>query len=172
MPPCTRTPLKLAALLAALPLPAQAAEADTQAALDEITVSATRTGTSAKDTPAAVYTVRQDQIQHHQMQVDLSESLAAVPGVQIKNRRNYAQDTQISVRGFGARTAFGVRGVRIYVDDIPATLPDGQGAISHIDLGSARRIEVLNGPMSALYGNASGGVMLVQSEEGQKPPSI
>ena len=172
MPSFTRTPLKLAALLAALPLPAQADEADTQAALDEITVSATRTGTSAKDTPAAVYTVRQDQIQHHQMQVDLSESLAAVPGVQIKNRRNYAQDTQISVRGFGARTAFGVRGVRIYVDDIPATLPDGQGAISHIDLGSARRIEVLNGPMSALYGNASGGVMLVQSEEGQNPPSI
>ena len=68
----------------------------------------------------------------------LSESLGGVPGLQIQNRQNLAQDLQLSMRGFGARSTFGVRGVRLYVDGIPATLPDGQGQTSNIDIGSAR----------------------------------
>lgn len=83
-----------------------------------------------------------------------------------QNRQNYAQDLQISSRGFGARSTFGVRGLRLYVDGIPATMPDGQGQVSHIDLGSAARIEVLRGPYSVLYGNSSGGVIRVFTQDG------
>ncbi|HRI18521.1 MAG TPA: TonB-dependent receptor plug domain-containing protein, partial [Burkholderiaceae bacterium] len=91
--------------------------------------------------------------------VNLSESLDRVPGVVANLRNNYAQDLQLSVRGFGARSTFGIRGVRLYADGIPATMPDGQGQVSHFDLASAQRIEVLRGPFSALYGSNSGGVV-------------
>jgi len=95
-----------------------------------------------------------------------------VPGLLIQNRQNYAQDLQLSIRGFGARSTFGVRGVRIYVDGVPATMPDGQGQTSNIDIGSADRVEVLRGPFSALYGNSSGGVMQVFTEDGEAPPRL
>ena len=103
-------------------------------------------------------------------QVELSESLAGVPGLLVRDRQNLAQDLQLSLRGFGARSTFGVRGVRLYVDGIPATLPDGQGQTANMDLGSASRIEVLRGPFSALYGNSSGGVVQVFTEDGSGPP--
>src|SRR6185369_597785 len=98
--------------------------------------------------------------------------LGGVAGLLARDRQNYAQDVQISVRGFGARSTFGIRGVRLYVDGIPATLPDGQGQISNVDLGSVGRIEVLRGPFSALYGNSSGGVIQIFTEEGSGPPSF
>lgn len=98
--------------------------------------------------------------------VNLSETLTSVPGLQVQNRQNYAQDLQISIRGFGSRSAFGVRGIRLYVDGIPATMPDGQGQISNIDINSIQDVEVLRGPFSALYGNASGGVINVTTETG------
>jgi iron complex outermembrane recepter protein len=81
----------------------------------------------------------------------------------VNNRSNYAQDLQISSRGFGARAGFGVRGVRLYADGIPATGPDGQGQVSHVDIAGAERVEVLRGPFSVLYGNSSGGVIAVFS---------
>ncbi|WP_262250695.1 Plug domain-containing protein, partial [Escherichia coli] len=104
--------------------------------------------------------------------VNLSESLTSVPGLQVQNRQNYAQDLQISIRGFGSRSAFGVRGIRLYVDGIPATMPDGQGQISNIDINSIQDVEVLRGPFSALYGNASGGVINVTTETGRQPPTL
>ena len=91
--------------------------------------------------------------------VNLSEALARVPGLVVANRNNYAQDLQISARGYGARAGFGVRGVRVYADGIPATMPDGQGQVAHFDLAGAQRVEVLRGPFSALYGNSAGGVI-------------
>ena len=97
--------------------------------------------------------------------VNLSESLITVPGVSVQSRQNYAQDLQLSVRGFGARSSFGVRGVRLYSDGIPGTMPDGQGQFSQFDLGSADHIEVLRGPFSALYGNSSGGVISVFTQD-------
>lgn len=112
------------------------------------------------------------EIRRDHAQVQLSESLGGVPGLLIRDRQNFAQDLQLSIRGFGARSTFGVRGVRLYVDGIPATLPDGQGQTSNIDLGSADRIEVLRGPFSALYGNSSGGVVQVFTEEGSGPPRV
>ena len=96
-----------------------------------------------------------------QPQVNLSETLVRIPGVFAANRQNYAQDLQISSRGFGARAAFGVRGVRLYQDGIPVTMPDGQGQTGSFSLFSAERVEILRGPFSALYGNASGGVISV-----------
>ena len=88
-----------------------------------------------------------------------------VPGVSAQSRQNYAQDLQLSVRGFGARSSFGVRGVRLYSDGIPGTMPDGQGQFSQFDLSSRDHIEVLRGPFSALYGNSSGGVIAIFTED-------
>ena len=95
-----------------------------------------------------------------------------MPGLLARDRQNQAQDLQLSVRGFGARSTFGVRGVRLYLDGVPATMPDGQGQLSHIDLASVGRVEVLRGPFSVLYGNSSGGVMQVFTEEGQGRPTL
>lgn len=133
----------------------------------QIVVTPSRTEQTAFDLPVSVDRIDRDTIQNHTPKVNLSEPLKRVPGVVAQNRQNYAQDVQISVRGFGARSGFGVRGVRLYSDGIPATLPDGQGQTSHIDLASADRIEVLRGPFSPLYGNASGGVISVFTEAGQ-----
>ncbi len=137
-----------------------------------VVVTATRIAESSFDLPIAIDRVGRAQIQDGQARVNLSESLLSVPGISVQNRQNYAQDLQISVRGFGARSSFGVRGVRLYSDGIPATMPDGQGQVSHFDLGSAGHIEVLRGPFSALYGNSSGGVISVFTEDGPPGASI
>ena len=139
--------------------------------LDTIVVKATRTDRDILNTPASIYYVKQAPEQNA-MNVNLSETLKGVPGLQINNRENYAQDLQISMRGFGARSTFGVRGIRLYVDGIPATMPDGQGQTSNIDLNSLDHIEVLGGAFSSLYGNSSGGTILTSSKEGQGKDSI
>ena len=98
----------------------------------------------------------------------VSEVLQRVPGVAAADRQNLAQDVQLSIRGYGARSSFGVRGLQLYVDGIPATMPDGQGQVSHVPLSALARVEVLRGPFSALYGNASGGVVEFSSAD---PPA-
>ena len=138
--------------------------------LAPIIVQATRTDRERLSTPASVYYLNQEQ--QNSLNVNLSETLKGVPGLQLNNRENYAQDLQISMRGFGARSSFGVRGVRLYVDGIPATMPDGQGQTSNIDLNSLEHIEVLGGAFSSLYGNSSGGTILTTTREGQGADSI
>ncbi|MGE8675035.1 MAG: TonB-dependent receptor family protein, partial [Achromobacter kerstersii] len=145
---------------------------EAESTLSPVVVTGTRLDTSVLDTPASVDVVDGVAMRRGQPQINLSEGLAGVPGLQIQNRQNYAQDLQISSRGFGARSTFGVRGVRLYVDGIPATMPDGQGQTSNIDIGSIDRVEVLRGPFSALYGNSSGGVIQVYTEDGAAPPSL
>jgi iron complex outermembrane receptor protein len=135
------------------------------AELTSVVVTATRTAEDSRDLPVSIDRVDAQTIQSGQLQVNLSESLLTVPGVSAQNRQNYAQDLQLSVRGFGARSSFGVRGVRLYSDGIPGTMPDGQGQFSQFDLSSADRIEVLRGPFSALYGNSSGGVISIFTED-------
>ena len=145
--------------------PARGALADDPADLSPIVVIATRIAQSSFDIPASIDRVDRTAIEKGQLEVNISESLMAVPGVSAQSRQNYAQDLQLSVRGFGARSSFGVRGVRLYSDGIPGTMPDGQGQFSQFDLGSADRMEVLRGPFSALYGNSSGGVISIFTED-------
>lgn len=135
-------------------------------------VTATPTAVSELDTPAAVSVVNGDDMRQAAPRINLSESLGAVPGLQVQNRQNYAQDLQLSIRGFGSRSTYGVRGLRLYVDGIPATMPDGQGQTSNIDIGSIDSLEVLRGPFSALYGNSSGGVINVNTQTGSQPPTV
>ncbi len=147
---------------------AQAQEAASPQALPEIVVSASRSEQDRFDAPAAIDVVQVDGFTAQSPLVNMSELLGTVPGVQVRERQNYAQDLQISVRGFGTRSTFGVRGVRILIDGIPATMPDGQGQASSASLASASRIEVLRGPMAQLYGNSAGGVLQVFTRE---PPT-
>ena len=153
------------ALAAATALHAQAqtpAPGTTQ--LDPVVVSVERAGQASFDAPAAISAVTRETIQNAGPQVNLSEALNRVPGISVLNRQNYSQDLQLSIRGFGARSTFGIRGVKLIVDGIPATMPDGQGQASNVALSSAGRIEVLRGPLAQLYGNAAGGVVQVFTE--------
>jgi iron complex outermembrane recepter protein len=118
---------------------------------------------NAQDAPYAIGSVDAAALRSSGPMVNLSEALVRVPGLVVANRNNYAQDLQISSRGFGARAGFGVRGVRLVTDGIPASMPDGQGQVSHFDLANAQRVEVLRGPFSVLYGNSSGGVIAAVS---------
>lgn len=138
--------------------------------LPEVSVSATRSPRPAADVPASVSTVTRAEIEAAGPRVNLSEPLTRVPGVVAENRQNYAQDLQISIRGFGARAAFGVRGVKLLADGVPLTMPDGQGQPGIVDLDSAERVEILRGPFSVLYGNHAGGVVQAFTRSGPTPP--
>lgn len=140
--------------------------------LETVTVTATRVGMSSFNIPAAISTVPGAQLHNDALGVSLSDDIATVPGLLARNRNNYAQDQQVSIRGFGANSTFGIRGVRVYQDGIPATGPDGQGQISQFNLDSAARVEILRGPFSALYGNSSGGVIQIFTADGSGPPQL
>jgi iron complex outermembrane receptor protein len=173
----TQQPMMWAARLLGIAMPLIAAASASSAAgeadaLDEIVVTATRLESAIRDVARSVSVIEKEQIQNGQQLLGLDESLAGVPGLYMQNRYNFAQDLKISLRGFGARSSFGIRGVRIFVDDIPETLPDGQAQVDSIDLGSTSRVEVLRGPASSLYGNAAGGVIAVYSELGDAEPYV
>ncbi|MBL8288231.1 MAG: TonB-dependent receptor [Rubrivivax sp.] len=139
------------------------AAADPDEAGPRVVITGSVVERTIADAPYAIGAVGRGELRSAGPLVHLSESLARVPGIVAANRWNYAQDLQISSRGFGARAGFGVRGVRLYSDGIPASGPDGQGQVSHFDLSGAERVEVLRGPFSVLYGNSSGGVISLVS---------
>jgi iron complex outermembrane recepter protein len=160
-----------AALSATSLLPAVAAgqAANEAVQLDRVVVApGPLRGIPTFDAPASVSQVAIDG-EAATAGVHVSEYLDAVPGLVARDRGNYAQDLQLSLRGFGARATFGVRGLRLYADGIPATMPDGQGKVSHFALAGAERVEVLRGPFSALYGNSSGGVLQLWTADGEAP---
>lgn len=140
--------------------------------LDPVVISAERSRQTTFDAPAAISAVTRETIEAAGPQVNLSEALTRVPGITVLNRQNYAQDLQLSIRGFGSRSTFGIRGVRLIVDGIPATMPDGQGQASNVALSSAGRIEVLRGPLAQLYGNAAGGVVQIFTEDDASVPTV
>jgi len=152
------------ATLGAAPLSAQT--------LEDVVISASRAQQRSFDAPASIESVERETIQSAGPQVNLSESLTRVPGLTILNRQNYAQDLQVSIRGFGARSAFGIRGIRLLIDGIPATTPDGQGQGSSIALTSTERIEVLRGPLALMYGNSAGGVIQAWTREAPEVPEF
>lgn len=163
-----RCPLCLLAACASL-IPPLSATAQPVTTLPAVEVETPRLrSVSAFDTPASIDRIdlRGDSAMAG---MNLSERLGAVPGLLARDRQNHAQDTQLSIRGFGARSTFGVRGVRLYADGIPATMPDGQGQLSHFSLAAGDRVEIIRGPFSALYGNSSGGVVQLFSAVGQEP---
>ena len=135
--------------------------------LEAMVISSSRYYQTPFEASSSIDLINRSSIQDTQQQINIAESLSRVPGVQALNRQNYAQDTMISIRGFGANSAFGARGIKVYVDGIPATMPDGQSQLSHIDLSSVENMEVLRGPFSVLYGNSAGGVINIQTEKGE-----
>ena len=157
----TRVAAALAVALTTVVLPVQGQAVPTQA--EPVVISGSGVERRAFETPYAVSIVEGEELRSAGPMVNLSEALNRVPGIVANLRNNYAQDLQISSRGFGARATFGIRGLRLYTDGIPASMPDGQGQVSHFDLAGAQRIEVLRGPFSALYGANSGGVVSLVS---------
>lgn len=157
---------RLAGLVAAVLLPVSAPAVD-----EQVTITATRVAQDPLHVPMAVSLVERDAVAQQQ-QLGLDESLLRVPGLFFQNRYNFAQDLRVSIRGFGARSQFGIRGIKIFVDGIPSTVADGQSGVDDIDLGSAERIEVIRGPASALYGAAAGGVIHIHTEDGPATPFV
>ena len=149
--------------------PAPAWAQPTDSALQPVVITGSATDQQRWRAPASIDVVDGSELRDGQLQINLSEALGRVPGLVIQNRQNYAQDLQISIRGAGARASFGVRGVRLFVDGIPASGPDGQGQAANFPLGSAERIEVIRGPYSALYGSSSGGVIALTTQDGGVP---
>ena len=131
--------------------------------LQEVTLKAPRTQKDQSILPISFSTKDLTSFQSIYQQLSLQEYLGSVPGLFTQNANNYAQDLRISLRGFGARSAFGIRGVKIIVDGIPETTPDGQGQLDNLPLGLLKSFEVLRGPSASLYGNASGGVIYLNT---------
>jgi iron complex outermembrane recepter protein len=134
-------------------------------AVEGVEVTVLRAPTSLAQSPMAVSVLTEDDLRRARSGAFLEEALQGLPGVQVQNRHNFAVGERLTVRGFGGRAQFGVRGIRVVVDGIPATLPDGQSTLDHLDLGSLGRVEVVRGPASALFGNASGGVVSFHSRD-------
>jgi len=150
---------------------ALAAESDSDVReLEELTVTSSRTNSSIFELPSAVSIVNKNDIQLGRQQLGIDEALNRVPGLFSQNRYNFTQDLRIAIRGFGARANFGIRGIKMFVDNTPSTLADGQSGVDDIDIGSTERIEVIRGPSSALYGSSSGGVISVYTEDGPDKP--
>ncbi|KAB0550357.1 TonB-dependent receptor [Pseudomonas argentinensis] len=150
----------------------QAQETAAGLVLEPSVVSGSRSAAQSFDLPFSVDSLGREQISDGQLGINASEVLSRVPGLVVQNRQNYAQDLQISSRGFGARSAFGVRGLKLISDGIPASTPDGQGQAATFNLDTAERIEVLRGPASTLYGSNAGGVIQMFSRDGIGRPRI
>ncbi|HYC32935.1 MAG TPA: Plug domain-containing protein, partial [Gemmatimonadales bacterium] len=165
-------------LAAAMPAAAQVPAADTTARdtvrgvteLPELEVRVTRTPEPLSRVPFAVGVLDRDALQRGQQTVGIDEALNNLPGVVVSNRYNFSLDQRISIRGFGSRSNFGVRGLKILLDGIPQTLPDGQSQLTNIDFADISRAEVLRGSSSSLYGNASGGVISFETEGAAQAP--
>ena len=164
--------MRFALVSLAVASPLALAAPTSSADVAEVVVTATRLEASPFNVPAAISRVSAEQLRENALGVNLADDVATVPGLLARNRNNYAQDQQISIRGIGANSAFGIRGVRVYQDGIPATGPDGQGQVSQFNLDSADHVEILRGPFSALYGNSSGGVIQLFTADGEAPGQL
>lgn len=138
------------------------ASPDTVIQIAPVSVTVLRTPLEMREVPYSVSVATEREISLGKPGISVEEALRVIPGVQVENRYNYALGERVSIRGFGARAQFGVRGVRVLVDGIPATLPDGQSSMTHVDVKSLGRVEVIRGPAASLYGNTAGGVIQME----------
>ncbi len=138
--------------------------------LPELNVTVTRSAEPLQRVPYAVGVLTRDDLQRGQQTLGIDEALNNLPGVVVSNRYNFSLDQRISIRGFGSRSNFGVRGLKILLDGVPQTLPDGQSQLTNIDFATIERAEVLRGASSSLYGNASGGVISFQTQQAAPGP--
>lgn len=155
----------LGLVLAGAP-PATAAAQDEDAAGPPLGLTDTRAARSPRallETPLSVSVVSRDELHAARPAAGLEEALELVPGSFAQSSRNYAQDTRVSIRGYGARAGFGVRGVKILVDGVPTTLPDGQSELDSLDLAWVERVDVVRGPASSLYGGGGGGIVAIST---------
>ena len=172
------TPPLFAAALLALLLPVTAlAEDDAQQEplvfeAPPLVITGSHYKANSFNLPFSVQRIEAEQATEAKPKVNISEALGSVPGLVVQNRNNYAQDLQISSRGFGARSAFGIRGIKLMADGIPLSNPDGQGQAATFDLDTLDHIEVLRGPFTNLYGSNSGGVIQLFSRDGAGAPSV
>jgi iron complex outermembrane receptor protein len=143
-----------------------------QDAMEEIVVTSTRLPTTVFDAPLAVSAVTREDIQTARQQLGIDEALLRVPGLFVQNRYNLNQDLRIAIRGFGARAQFGINGIRIAVDDIPLTTPDGTSQVDDLDMSSIGRIEVIRGPSAALFGTAAGGAINIYTQRAPDVPVL
>jgi len=144
----------------------------TTVTLEEVSLEASKLDTPRNVLPFSLSVINLVEAQAMHQQLSLQEYLGAVPGLFSLNANNYAQDLRISIRGFGSRAAFGIRGIKIIVDGIPETTPDGQGQVDNLPVGLLESIEVLRGPSSSLYGNASGGVLYLNTLDALKGEAV
>jgi len=165
-PDLHRTALLPASLLLLVPTLLPGAVAAQSQRLEPLTVTAPRLERPWLETPAALGVVDREDLGQARQGLQLDETLVRIPGVSAQNRYNFAQDLRVSMRGFGARAAFGIRGVKLLVDGLPETTPDGQTQVDAIDLSALERIEVIRGPSSVLHGNATGGVLDITTRSG------
>jgi iron complex outermembrane receptor protein len=153
-------------------LPAQSLDTLLTVTLDPVVVEATRLPTEALRVPYAISRLDQHDWGGGRQQLSLAAPLSNLPGLLVLNPNNFAQDLRLSVRGFGARSAFGIRGVKILVDGLPETTPDGQGQVDNLDAGLIAGAALLSGPASGMYGNAAGGVVRLETEDPPEQPFI
>ena len=137
--------------------------------LQPVTIYSSRFTAKDIQTPMSITVIDQSRLQIGQSKMSIFESLGAVSGVFTMNSENFNQDLRISIRGFGARAAFGIRGIKVMVDGIPESIPDGTAKVGNLDVGTMERMEIMKGPSSGLYGNASGGVISIFTENPTSP---
>lgn len=157
--------------LVAISSPACADDAE-QVVLPEVTVQGMSYGAGAVQLPSTVSVLDNRQLTEGQRQVNVSETLNRVPGLVVNDRQDYAQDMQLSVRGWGADSPFGVQDVVIDLDGVPLTMPDGQSQIQVVNLPTIGDISVIKGPFAALYGNAAGGVIQAYTRDPAYVPTL
>ena len=137
---------------------------------EQVVVTAYRFADASGDAPFSTTVLEESEIGLGRPTLEMGEALSQVPGVFVANRSNFAQDTRLSIRGFGTRAAFGIRGIRVILDGIPLTLPDGQSQVDSLDFANIGRIEVLRGAAGSLYGNAAGGVLVLETKRPTDQP--
>ena len=133
-------------------------------------MSVARTDETAQRAPWAVGMQDKSDIQSGQATLGIDEALNNIPGVYVDNRYNYSLDQRLSIRGAGSRANFGIRGVKVLIDGVPQSLPDGQNELNNLELGDVSRVEVLRGSASSLYGNGSGGVIAFTTDMSAPDP--